>query len=174
MLYSTQPWLEEEHESTGESGDGRGGGLLRIAKAVDKRLLAALKILGVVELLRIPLDLIHELRDPNRVRARTGIVGEDVLVGGVGNVASVVRAVERLAVPARGEDDGCPDASGAHLGRELRGVSGIARSAAGTVAVAAVADSAERPSLAAELWVSGQHSESLSSNGVRRHSFYVQ
>jgi hypothetical protein len=90
-----------EHQSTDcRRIKGKVGGFLRVTKAVDKRLLSTLKILGVVELLRIPLNLIHELRDSNGVRARTGIAGEYVFAWGVSDVASVIRAIEGLPVPA--------------------------------------------------------------------------
>jgi len=95
------------------------------------------------------------------VRARTGIVGENVFAWGVSDVASVIRGVDGLPVPARGEDDRCPDPSRAHLGWKLRGVSRIAWSTAGAIAIAAVADSTKSSDLAAELWVSGNHPKSL-------------
>jgi hypothetical protein len=76
-------------------------------------------------------------------------------------VASVIRGVEGLPVPARGEDDCGSDTPRTHLGWKFRGVFRIARSSAGAITVASVADSPKSSGLASELWVSGNHSESL-------------
>jgi hypothetical protein len=93
-----------------------------VTKAVHKGLLAILEVLGVIERLGIPLHLVHELRNPERVCTETDRTCENSPAGRVSHMDSVVRAVEVFPVLPRGKDDRGPDAVGTNLSRETRRV----------------------------------------------------
>lgn len=136
----------------------------RIAKAIHQRLLPILPIIRVIELRRVEHDLVHNLRDTHRMRARTLVAGERT-ARCICHMALVVWAIEILPVPARGEDDGSADAARARLGGQLLGVLGVAgRAVAAHCFVAcreaAVADGFER-ALGADRRVAGEHAEAL-------------
>jgi hypothetical protein len=74
-----------------------------VAKTPDEGLRAVRRpIGGVVELGRVPDDLVEELRDLNGVRRRAGAVALERPARRVRDVAHMIRGVERLAVPAAG------------------------------------------------------------------------
>ena len=74
----------------------------RITHRVNERLPGLGPVLGVVELARIPHDLVHQLRQADGVGVGTGSGRFKAAGDRVGDVALVVGRVEVLAVPASG------------------------------------------------------------------------
>ena len=132
-----------------------------IAKAVNQWLLSTFKVFRVVERLRIPHDLIHDLRHADRMRGGTLVAGKGAAGWRVGHVAAMIGTVEILAVPARREDDGGADPARTHLGWQLRGVARVAWRKPVPVALASVADARESGRLISDGWVAGDHAEAL-------------
>ena len=132
-----------------------------IAKAVNQRLLSPFKVFRVVERLRIPHDLIHDLWHADWMRGRTLIAGKGPAGWRVGHVAAMIGTVEVLAVPARREDDGGANPARTHLGWQLRGVARVAWRKPVPVALASVADARKRGRLVPDSWVAGNHAEAL-------------
>jgi hypothetical protein len=91
-------------------GRSWGGRNVPDVHGVDERIGAISRPQALVgKLAHVPHELVHNLRQLNRVcrRASTASVRAGTLA--VGNVALVVRRVKVLAVPAGGEDDGLAD-----------------------------------------------------------------
>jgi hypothetical protein len=59
---------EEEREGVKETTEN-----LRITKAIYERLLAVLEVFGIVKWPRVPLDLVHDLGNTNRMGGGTGV-----------------------------------------------------------------------------------------------------
>ena len=78
---------------------------------------------------RVVHDLVHDLRDADRVAGRTLVACECGVAGRIRDVASVIGAVDVLPVPAGGEDDGYADAARARFVGELGCVGAVARGA---------------------------------------------
>lgn len=76
----------------------------RIAKAVHERLLAVRVVLRISEAGCIVHNLVHDLRDANRMRARASIACQCCACG-VGHVCFVIWTIEVLSIPAGREDD---------------------------------------------------------------------
>lgn len=74
---------------------------LRVTHGVDKRLAAVLgPEVRVVELARVPHDLVHKLRQPHGVARRARACRLEASGFRVGDMTLVVRGVNVLAVPA--------------------------------------------------------------------------
>jgi hypothetical protein len=122
-------------------------------------------VLLVVELPGVEHDLVHDLRDLDRVRSRARAARLEGARGRVGDVRLVVGRVERLAVPARREGDGHAPAAAARRLGELAGVGpGAGRAAEGRllhVMLAAVAEATRDGGRLAVGGVTDQHAETL-------------
>jgi hypothetical protein len=93
--------FQDEHLHVHVSERESEGKALRIAHAVNERLTPVLcPQTLVVEGSRVPHDFVHNLRDLDGVGRGTWAAGLEGAGLGVGYVASVVWAVEVLAVPA--------------------------------------------------------------------------
>lgn len=146
----------------------------RVAHRVDQRLAILGPQLRIVELARVPHDLVHELGQPDRVAGRAGARRLEAAAAGVRDMALVVRAVDVLAVPAsvvfscqtmrtasvpsgtglifmisghpRGEGDGRPDAAGTDaVGERGRVVARAGRAAEGVLLDVVLASVADLP-----------------------------
>jgi hypothetical protein len=138
----------------------------RIAKAIHERLLSVHKVFWVTKLRCVKHDFIHNLRDANRMCAWTLVVCERVVAGRICHVALMIWAVEVDAVPARGKDDSGTNATGARRVGELRCVIGIAGCATAArdafiCSEAPMTDTRGFSGLAAQNWISCEHSEAL-------------
>lgn len=90
--------------SRGQDACRVGDGNSRITHTPNKRLRPILRPeRRVVELSRVPHDLVHNLRNLDRVRGRAGTSGFEGPALGVGEVAVVVCGIEVFAVPASGD-----------------------------------------------------------------------
>jgi hypothetical protein len=96
-----------------------------ITKAVYEWLLSTPVPLIVLVLACVPHDLIHDLWNGDRMRARTRRRAQTATIR-IGNMALVVRGIQILAVPTAGEDNGRSNAPRTVLIRQLCSILSIA------------------------------------------------
>lgn len=129
---------------------------LPVAEAVHERLLSTTVPLVVLVLARIPHDLIHDLWNCYRMRARTRWRAQTATIR-VRNMALMVRRIQILAIPTAREDNSCANAPRAVLVRQLRSILAIAWRKALTIFQTTMAYGSSIGFLGK--WVASQHAE---------------
>jgi hypothetical protein len=110
-----------------------------IPKAINKRLLIRPIPSCILIPPHIPHDLIHNLRNSNRVRTRTIRRAQPASIG-VSDMTLMIWTIQIYSIPATGENDSRPNTAGAVLIREFRRIFSITRRKALPIAQAPVAD----------------------------------